>query len=130
MRVLLVLLLTFSQAIAPALHAHVGGEHYGDGAHLHNSLLHGHAASAGADIESIEGRVVGVALSLVSRAWKLAAPRARDADLTPDLALNARVADIALPLRATGSVPTPEFSIQAHNKAPYLLPRRRGPPTA
>jgi hypothetical protein len=130
MRVLLVLMLMLSQAIAPALHAHVGGEHYGDGAHLHNPFLHGHAATAGAEIESIEGRVVGVALSLVSRAARIAAPRPGDADAAPGLALPANTAGITLPLRAAGPVPTTEFSIQTHTKAPYLLPQRRGPPLA
>lgn len=128
MRVLLVLLLTFSQAIAPALHAHVGGEHYGDGAHLHNPLLHGHSATTGADIESIEGRVIGIAVSLVSRAWKIALPRPRDADATPGLAVNANTADIAPPLRGAGPAPTIELSVQTHTKALYLLPQRRGPP--
>lgn len=128
MRVLLVLMLMFSQAIAPALHAHVGGEHYGDGAHLHTPLRHGHAATAGADIESIEGRVVGVALSLVSRAARIAASRPGDADTAPDQALPANTAGIMLPLRAAGPAPTTEFSFQTHTKAPGLLPQRRGPP--
>jgi|TARA_R110000868_G_scaffold92103_1_gene255584 hypothetical protein len=129
-RFLLVLLLTFSQAIAPALHAHVGGEHYGDGAHLHNPLEHGHAAAAGADIESIEGRIVGVALSLVSRACRIASPQAGDADATPALALSSNFNDIALPLRTRVPAPTIDASLRNHHQEACFLPHRRGPPTA
>lgn len=130
MRILLILLLTCSQAIAPALHAHVGGEHYGDGAHLHNVLASAHAANAGADIESIEGRVIGVALSLVSRTWKIAAPVPRDANTPPDAALAANITDSALPLRTAGPHPLPESSIQSLRSTPYFQPQWRGPPTA
>lgn len=128
MRVLLALLLTFSQAIAPALHAHVGGEHYGDGAHLHNALQHGHVASTGADIESIEGRVVGIALSLVSRALRIVAPRSGDTDTPPALAVHSTATGIAPTPRTALPAPATQYSIQSHHQAPYLLPLRRGPP--
>lgn len=128
MRLFLILLLTCSQAIAPALHAHVGGEHYGDGAHLHHVLDHGHTATSGADIESIEGRVIGVALFLVSRASKVSSQRPDDANTTFGAALLTQADTLTLPLRIVGLRAPLASSIQTLPNTPYLLPLLRGPP--
>ena len=129
-RILLILLLTCSQAIAPALHAHLGGEHYNDGIHMHNGLATAHAVNAGANVESIDGRVIGVAVSLVSRAAKISSSVPRNVDATPGAALATNITDIAFPLSAGDLRPAVVSTIQPLRATPYFQPPRRGPPAA
>ena len=128
MRTLLLFVLVCSQAIAPMLHAHVGGEHHGDGIHIHNGFDGKFTSSALPEIESVEGLVVGVAEVLVSRPTKVARCAQDNENGSASKAFVAVCAGFGVILSVTlvglriGSFSQP-VSLRS-----YFLPRRRGPP--